>query len=273
MKCKIAVVQFEIKQFAIEENLAKAEKFIEQAASENADIIVFPEDFITGPIEHKKELADTDNRYRNLFQRLAKQYNIDIVPGSFVEKNEAGLFNTTYYIDATGQVLAKYRKVNLWLSERGHFIPGHEMPVVETKFGKIGLTICWDLMFPEIFRKMVEQGVEVVFCPSYWCFKDAGEGIKYDARSEIKLVDALTVARAFENEMALVFCNAAGGFTQGDFQDAVIGHSQITVPFKGAIKKLAHNKEDMFVKIVDTNILKVAEASYQVRKDLKSPIF
>ncbi|MFA5946414.1 MAG: carbon-nitrogen hydrolase family protein [Patescibacteria group bacterium] len=270
MKCKIAVVQFEITQFAVEKNLAKAETFIKQAAAEKADIIVFPEDFVTGPIEHKKELADADHVYRNHFQRLAKEYKIDIIPGSFIEKDDAGLFNTTYYIDSTGEVLARYRKVNLWLSERGHFIPGHEMPVVQTKFGKIGLTICWDLMFPEIFRKMVDQGVELVFCPAYWCFKDAGEGLKYDKNSEIKLVDALCVGRAFENEIALVFCNAAGEFTQGNFSDAVIGHSQITVPFKGAIKKFTHNTEGMFVKTVDTAILKVAEESYKVRHDLKN---
>jgi len=273
MMCKIAVVQFESKQFAAKDNLAKAEKFIQQAASEKADIIIFPEDFVTGPIEHKKELADTNNTYRNHFQDLAKKYKIDIVPGSFIEKDGAGLFNTTYYIDSSGEVLAQYRKNNLWMSEKGHFTPGHEVPVVKTKFGKVGLTICWDLMFPEVFRKMVSQGVEIVFCPSYWCFKDAGEGLKYDTKSEIKLVDALCVARAFENEIALVFCNAAGEFAQNGYKDAVIGHSQITVPFKGALKKLSHNKEEMFIKVIDTAILRVAEASYQVRNDLQGPIF
>lgn len=269
MKCKIAVVQFEIKQFFVEENLAKAEVFIKQAAAEKTDIIVFPEDFITGPIEHKKELADANHTYRDHFQRLAKQYKIDIVPGSFIEKDELGLHNTTYYIDAKGKVLAKYRKVNLWLSERGHFVSGQEVPVVQTKFGKIGLTICWDLMFPEMFRKMVAQDVEIVFCPAYWCFKDAGEGLAFDKNSEIKLVDSLCVGRAFENEIVLVFCNAAGEFTHGDFSDAVIGHSQVTVPFQGAVNKLEHNKEAMFIQEIDTDILKVAEASYQVRSDLQ----
>jgi len=63
MKFKIAVVQFSIKQFAPEANLKKAEHYIKKASSK-ADIIVFPEDFVTGSIEGKKELIDTNNKYR-----------------------------------------------------------------------------------------------------------------------------------------------------------------------------------------------------------------
>lgn len=272
MKLKIAVVQFEIKQFSPEVNLKKSEEFIKKAAFSKAQIIIFPEDFITGPIEGKKEFADSKNKYRNHFQQLAKKYKIDIVPGSVIEKNKYGLHNTTYYIDSTGKIKSRYRKVNLWHPERKHFTPGHEVPVFNTKFGKIGLTICWDLIFPEIFRKMTKKGVNIVICPSYWCYGDAGNGIKYDANSETKLVDSLCVGRAFENGIIFVYCNAAGKLRLDKFQDTLIGHSQIAVPFRGAIKKLEHNKEEMFIQEVDTAILKDAEKAYKIRNDLKSRI-
>ena len=176
MKFKIAVVQFEIKQFSPDENLKKAEEFIKKAIFSKAQIIVFPEDFVTGPIEGKREFADSKHKYRDHFQHLAKKYKIDIVPGSIIEEDKVGLHNTTYYIDSTGKIKSRYRKVNLWHPERKHFTPGHEVSVFNTKFGKIGLTICWDLIFPEIYRKMTKKGVNIVICPSYWCYGDAGNG-------------------------------------------------------------------------------------------------
>ncbi|MBS3145114.1 carbon-nitrogen hydrolase family protein [Candidatus Woesearchaeota archaeon] len=272
MKIKIAVVQFDIRQFSPEENLKRAEVFISKAALAKAHIIVFPEDFLTGPIERRRELADGNNTYRKHFQNLARQYKIDIVPGSFIELDQKGLHNTTYYIDATGKVKARYRKINLWLPERRYITPGNEVPVFNTSYGKIGLVICWDLIFPEIFRKMVKRGVSIVICPSYWCMKDAGIGIKHDKRAEIKSVDSLCTARAFENEIILVYCNAAGKLKLGNFEDDLIGCSQITAPFKGILQRLNHNKEAMFLQEVDTALLQDAERAYKIRKDLKTRV-
>ncbi len=269
MKFKIAVVQFEIKQYSPEDNLRKAEEFVNKASFQKAKIIVFPEDFVTGPIEGRLEFADSKKQYRKHFQNLAKKYNIDIVPGSIIEKDKAKLYNTTYYIDSMGKILTKYRKINLWHPERRYFTAGHEISVVSTRLGKVGLAICWDLIFPELFREMANKNVDLVICPSYWCYGDAGNGVKHDANSEIKLVDSLCVGRAFENEIIFVFCNAAGKLQLPRFTDTLIGHSQITVPFKGTIKKLEHNKEEMFIQEVDTAILKDAEEAYKIRSDLK----
>ncbi len=123
-------------------------------------------------------------------------------------------------------------------------------------------------MFPEIFRSMVRQGVELVICPSYWCYEDAGIGMTHDANSEVKLVNALCVARAFENEVILVYANAAGRETFDGVEETLIGRSQITVPFKGAVKLLDHNREELFLQTVDTAILHDAEQAYEIRSDL-----
>ncbi len=113
---------------------------------------------------------------------------------------------------------------------------------------------------------MVRQGVEIVICPSYWCFEDAGSGMKYDTNAEVKLVNALCVARAFENEIILVYANAAGVGKYQGIEERLIGRSQITVPFKGALRVLEHNQEEMFIEEVDTSILNDAEAAYQLRR-------
>jgi len=276
MKFKIAVVQFEIAQYSPEVNLKRAEDFIKKASSSKAQIIIFPEDFITGPIAGKEkyeEFSDSKNKYVQHFQQLAKKYKIDIVPGSIIERDEFGLYNTTYYIDSNGKIKSRYRKVNLWHPERYNITPGHEVPVFNTKFGKIGLVICWDLIFPEIFRKMLKRGVNIVLCPSYWCYGDAGVvGNAYDKNSEINLVDSLCVGRAFENEIAFVYCNAAGKMDLGKYKDTLIGHSQVTVPFRGLLNKLNHNKEEMFIQEIDTAILKDAEKVYKIREDFETRV-
>src|SRR5947209_16252448 len=157
----VAVVQFVIQQVAPEENLKKAERFIQQASS-TAQIIVFPEDFLFGPLNGRTEFIDHDGRYVRYFQQLAAKYKIDIVPGSIPEGHSNGLYNTSYYINSAGTIRGRYRKMNLWHPERSYTTPGTEISVFDTSYGKVGLIICWDLMFPEIFRAMISQGVEMV---------------------------------------------------------------------------------------------------------------
>lgn len=272
MKFKIAVVQFKIKQFHPEINLKKAEEFIKKASKSNAKIIVFPEDFITGPIEERDDLADTENKYRKLFQILAKKYKIDIVTGSIIEKDKQGSHNTTYYIDSKGKVKSKYRKISLWHSERDYINPGKDIHVFNTKYGKIGLIICWDLVFPELFRKMTRKEVDIVICPSFWTYEPHNIVIKHDKISDAKIIDSMCVSRAFENGIILIFCNAAGRLIIPGMNEKIVGHSQIAVPFKGAIKKLLHNKEEMFIQEIDMNILKDAEKFYKIRSDLNNRI-
>jgi predicted amidohydrolase len=273
MHINIAVVQFEIEQFAPEANLAKAERFIQEAVAQQAQLIVFPEDFVVGPLLGRADLADFSGQYVKRFQALAAKYAIDIAPGSIIEGDETGLYNIAYYIDRSGEILGRYRKVNLWLSERGYIDPGRQAVVCQTRFGKIGLAICWDLAFPEIFRAMLAEGAEIVLCPSYWCFEDAGIGMQYDTNSETTFVDALCTARAFEQEIILVYANAAGRLDVEEEHGVLIGHSQLTVPFKGALQRCEHNRETMFLQSVDTAILADAEIAYEIRQDLRKGLF
>src|SRR5437660_3748400 len=115
---------------------------------------------------------------------------------------------------------------------------------------------------------MVRQSVDIVICPSYWCFEDAGIGLQHDPAAEVHAVNALCIARAFENEIAIIFANAAsqGG---GDAQmNDLIGSSQLAVPFKGTLKRLDHTHEEMFIQSIDLSILKDAETAYKIRDDL-----
>ena len=266
MKFKIAVAQFRINQIDAYDNLRRAEKFIKRAARSEAGIIIFPEYFVDGTGNGDLGRFDSGGKYEKYFQGLAKKYSIDIVAGSVVEKAGGKLYNVSCYIDSGGNILSKYKKINLWHTEKPFVSAGRELSVFDTRFGKAGLVICWDLFFPEMFRGMVERGVEIVLCPSYWRYEDAGIGLKYDRNSEIKLIDSVCVARAFENEIIFVYCSAAGRMKIGDSTDTLTGHSQIAVPFMGCIGKLAQNGEAMLIREVDTDILKDADRVYGIRK-------
>lgn len=268
MSYRIAVVQFEITQSDPNTNLLKAEKFIRNVSTK-ADVIIFPEDFITGPILARQDLIDTKGYYRSTFQKFAQKYKIDIIPGTIIERDGTCTWNTAYYIDRRGKVKGKYRKVNLWIPERKYLTFGNTISVFNTSYGKAGLIICWDLIFPEIFRRMVNRGVRIIYCPSYWCRKGDGSGIKYDINAELKNVNSLCTTRAFENEIVLVYANAAGKLKVDGINDDLIGQSQITVPLKGPLIRLNHNKEAILIQTVDTKILADAERAYKIRQDLK----
>ena len=269
MAFTMALVQFESRQYAPEHNLARAEEFVREAAAAGAQIAVFPEDFVTGPLSARRELADSDGRYRDAFRTLAQRHAIDLVPGSMIEREASRCYNTTYYIDSRGEVLARYRKVNLWLAEKPWCTPGDGAVACSTRWGKVGLAICWDLAFPELFRDLLAQEAELVICPSLWCREDAGAGVKHNPESEVAFVDSLCVARAFENEVVLAFCNAAGRFETSKGAVHSIGRSQVAVPFKGAVARVEHDREEMLIQEVDTAILAEAEAAYEIRKDLR----
>jgi len=209
MRCKVAIVQFEVRDVSEENNLKKAEEFIKRASEQGAEVIVFPEDFISRTTPERVEFLDSEKNL-NVFMKLAKKYKIDIIPGSMIIKKGPRLYNTSYYIDSKGKVLSEYKKIHLWSTEKKRFKPGASASVFDTRYGRVGMIICWDAMFPEIFRKMIKKKVEIVFCPSYWCYEDAGKGRKYDLKAEEKLVDSLCVERAFKEEIVFVFCNASG---------------------------------------------------------------
>ncbi len=256
MSVCIAVVQFKITHLDRQKNFSRIETFIQKAKKQQADIIIFPEDCITGSIFGDLSKLDSTKENLRMWQKLAAQYAIDIVTGSSMEATPDGNFNTSYYVDATGTVLGTYRKNHLYPSEHVFLKPGTEAPVFNTAYGRVGIVICWDMLFPEIFMRLKQEGVQIIFCPSYWYREIAESMAAYNPRSEEQQMDAMCLTRALEANAVMVYCNAAGvaQFANGS-TDTLIGHSQIVVPVLGAIKRLSHNYESMFVYEVNTDLL------------------
>ncbi|KAI7870538.1 carbon-nitrogen hydrolase [Spinellus fusiger] len=270
---RIAAVQFYINHIKKQDNWDRVEYYMSEAAKSQADLIVFPEYFIGGP----GRSSVVDDAIERL-GALAVQYEMDLVPGTIIERDpkDSQLYNCCYYIDKSGRVLMEYRKVHLWHPERSYLSNSQKgFNTIRNRFGiVVGLCICWDIAFPEVFRHMaLENHAQLVIAPAYWTLDDGGDvGMKYDPQGEAKLLNAICFTRAFENEICVVFCNAAahGELELEQPYGDLAGRTQITVPFKGPVAHCDHQKEEMIMAEVDIKQLtKDAESVYQIRKDWK----
>ena len=166
-------------------NLSRAEGYIRRAASRGAALVITPENTVLlGPQFHKVELAEPlDGPIATRFSTLAKELQIHLLIGSIAERriNENGqidrqrCYNTSLLFGPSGELIASYRKIHLFdvdvpgglsIKESDSICPGDRLVVADTILGKIGMTICYDLRFPEHYRALVDAGAEMIAVPS-----------------------------------------------------------------------------------------------------------
>lgn len=173
---KVAALQFSCSK-DVQENINKAEKMVREAADNGANIILLPELFERQYFCQEKRYDYYDyalplekNPAVNRFKEVAKELSV-VIPVSFYERDIDRLFNTVAMIDADGSVLGIYRKTHIpddhFYQEKFYFTPGDTgFKVFDTRFGCIGVGICWDQWFPETARCMAVQGAEMLLYPT-----------------------------------------------------------------------------------------------------------
>lgn len=173
---KVAAIQMQCSKNP-EENRKKAEKMIRKAAGDGANIILLPELFereyfcqqrrydfyhYAKPLEENEAVL--------MGQRLAKELGV-VLPISFYEKEVNNLYNSIACIDADGTILGVYRKTHIpddhYYQEKFYFTPGDTgFRAFKTRYGTIGVGICWDQWFPETARGLALKGAELLFYPT-----------------------------------------------------------------------------------------------------------
>jgi predicted amidohydrolase len=144
---------------------------IAEAATKKADLVVLPETLTYyGTGKEMSECAEpVPGPSTQYFGTLAKQHNLYIVAG-LVERDGKSIYNTSALIGPDGGMIGKYRKVTLPRSEvTSGITPGHEYPVFDTRFGKVGMMICYDGFFPEVARQLAINGAEIIAWPVWGC--------------------------------------------------------------------------------------------------------
>ena len=199
--------------------IAKACDRIRQC--QGADLIVLPELWNIGFMSFDRYHSEAEDRGGPTLAAMiavAREVKAYLHTGSFVEKEKGRHFNSSYLLSPEGEILANYRKIHLFgfnSRETQLLSPGHEVVVVNTPLAKIGLATCFDLRFPELFRKLVDRGAEMFLVCSAWPYP----------RLEHWLM--LNRVRAFENQCYLVSSNSSG-MNQGT---QFVGHSMVVDPW------------------------------------------
>lgn len=196
-----------------EENVRKAIHYIEKAAGQGAKLIVLPEymNYISSKPAALKYAETIPGPTTNLLMKKAKELDVFIHCGSMLEYfNDEKAYNTSVLINNQGEIEAKYRKIHLFdldvegvvtYKESDLIEPGNEIISAETSIGNIGLSICYDLRFPELYRNLMLQGSEIVTVPA-----------AFNQNTGIHHWETLLKARAIENQCYIIAAGQIGSY-------------------------------------------------------------
>lgn len=217
---KVASIQLEIKENEAKiARINRVESMIDKLKSQ--DLIVLPETWATGYFAFDRyvdESEEINGEFVQRFSSKAKEVQSYLFAGSFIERNNGKFYNTSVLFSPDGDLIGTYRKIHLFRygSQEGKILTrGNEITVVDTDFGKVGLSTCYDLRFPELYRAQVDLGAELLLVTSAW------------PHARLEHWKIFNTARALENQCFLISSNCVGN-THGVHLG---GHSQVVDPW------------------------------------------
>jgi len=230
---------------------------VSTASKRGADFVCLPEYLPTGSIpEQCKKLAEPiPGHVINTLERIAEE-NCIYIATSILEKADDRIYNTAILIDSGGKLLTKYRKIHLFMDEQAHISHGREYAIADTKFGKVGLMLCYDAVFPEVSRMLALQGVDIIFMPANW---------PDPFLPQWKLA---TRARALDNQIWIVAANRVGA----DNKFTYFGRSHIVNPYGCSVIGCG-DKEEVLVTNVDGKINEEFKQIVNFLKDRQPEIY
>jgi predicted amidohydrolase len=264
-KFKVALAQISCKQGDKAENIRKIERNVTQAKKQGAELVIFPELSLTGYTLRDRvyELAETiPGRSIGILEKMAKKARVHLVAGmpELSEKTQATIYNTAVLIGPSGSI-GKYRKMYLpthsVFEEKRYFRPGYQTAAFDTELGKIGLTICYDVFFPEVSRLTRLKGAQLIVCIS------ASPAVRR------AFFETLTAARAIENTTFLAYVNLVG------IEDGLQfwGGSRLIGPNGKTIVKAKYDEEDLVIGEVDYADINPVETFVPTLRDLRPELF
>lgn len=219
-------------------NIEKIKRYIRLAKKAKADIVCFPESCV----KKRGCLAITDKAIKAIRDECKQNSIWCIITEDVKVKNKE--YNMSILIDRHGRIRGNYNKIHLY----GDTVsPGNKVNVFKTDFAKIGIAICWDITYPELFNMMRQKGAEIVFCPSQWNYDILSHKSRPKQR-ETQLLRSMVLARAHENVFYVALCNPLVG------SKTEVSYSAIASPHR-IIKELI-DKEGLITSEVDLKEIK-----------------
>ena len=252
-----------------DQNIAKAEKFIRQAASEGAQVVSLPEMW-NCPYSNdyfRKFAEPEDGRCVQFMSRLAKELGIYLIGGTVAELADDKVYNTSYCFDREGKLIGKHRKVHLFdidiagkfrFMESDTLTAGDSLTMIDTEYGKIGVAICYDVRFPEIFKKMALEGAGLIVLPA-----------AFNTTTGPAHWDLLMRARAVDNQVYFA-ANAPARDDKGIFK--AYGYSCIVNPWAEIISQ-ADEKETIVYGDIDFDYVEDVRQQLPVLKHRRPELY
>lgn len=277
MKVKVALVQMSM-SWNIEDNLKKADDLVSLAASKGANIILLPELFMTPYFCQTEDynhfaLAQsvTNSSLIKHYQELAKEFGV-VLPISFFEKAGNCYFNSLVVIDADGTVIDLYRKSHIptgqCYEEKFYFTPGDTgFKVFKTKFGVIGVGICWDQWFPEAARIMALKGAEILFYPTAIGSEPV---LPKDSKAHWQQV---MCGHAAANIMPVVASNRFGEEKQDGSSMTFFGSSFIADEYGNLLEEMDRTSSGVRVVEFDLEAIKKQREGWGVYRDRRIDLY
>lgn len=244
-------LQFTPKAGDKEANLNKVKELISGYCDKELDLVVIPEFFSTG-IDDKSMLNNPEDEnggvVTDFLKDVAKRYNTNIICGSVMEKSGDKLYNTCFVLDRQGEIVGKYRKIHLFNyfgGNEGTYTTAGEKPlVVALDFARVGVSLCFDIKFPMLYRELIKRGAEIIVSPSAWSIPKSAP----DKEKELftNTWKAMNICRATESLVYFVTSNLVG--RTNPFLDSV-GNSMITGPMGEVICNLESDESAAYTDI------------------------
>ncbi|MEI6206365.1 MAG: carbon-nitrogen family hydrolase [Desulfuromonadales bacterium] len=250
---KAAAIQFNVSQGDVDSNLAYVREALARVAGSGGNLAVLPEMWSSGfSYKNLNELALRTQGIVDELLELSACHKLVIV-GSMPEPNGDKVFNTVYLAD-NGRLAGVYRKIHLFslLGEDQAFSGGDSWLLADTTIGKVGIIICYDLRFPELSRRLALEGAQVLCVPAQW------------PKPRQEHWRTLLRARAMENQLFVVSCNACGLIGKLDF----FGMSMIINP-KGDVLQESGEEAGEIMAELDMQVMTDWRAQIPCFKDRK----
>ena len=275
----IGLAQMRVIPGDIEANLERAVELIEEAASQQAELVLLPEMCLSGLCEEMADLAQTiPGPATDRLADAARETGAWVVAG-MPEANPCGSrgeplpsasarpgekpFNVAVAISPTGEVAAVYRKVFLYLQEKEGFTAGTEACLLDLGFCQASLTICYDYIFPEYIRRLALAGARLILHPTAWVDTEICRQWHYPAAEAYR---AQCMVRALENGVFLASANIVGPYDAEGYLEGV-GGSAIIAPWGEVLAEVAEG-EGVAVAELDFSLIEQwSEAAAPYLKD------
>ena len=259
MELTISLAQMDIALGQPQVNLAKVQEWTAEARRRGSDVVLFPELWPTGyDLENAEQYATSlDEALFAELAALARENAVHIC-GSLLCSQDGRYHNTAPLFSPAGERLGHYSKIHLFrlMDEDKYLTAGQAAPVFDLPWGKSAIAICYDLRFPELFRRYALAGTRIIFLPAEWPYP------------RLEHWCTLLQARAIENQVFIAACNRVGESKGERFS----GHSAIYDPW-GRLVVEAGDGEVLLTASVDTALVEKVRQAIPVFADRRPELY